>query len=265
MRTGYEDLEAGLHELADSEPVASAPVDQLMDRGKRARQRRGSAAVLGVVAAVAVGALGVATINDGMSNQRAAGAQEQPVSTDLVAAAQATARTTFSIAVTDQSGSHKWNLNGAYDPVARKGFLRTVDHRGVGVEQRIIGDDTYLVELNNGDPRQSHKLTGRKGFSFGAVLGADGVPLSVEPGELLATLQTLDTVEDLGDGRYSFRLTENAQPDPTSGAGTGKISGTVEIGADTGKIAKVVYKTSDGHMLTLEFANYGAPVEVQRP
>ena len=76
--------------------------------------------------------------------------------------------------------------------------------------------------------------------------------LTVDPAELLRTLQELGTVNDLGGGRYSF-----------SQHGEKPVSGTVEV--RSGKVAKVTYDLGKEQTLTLEFSDYGTPVKVERP
>jgi hypothetical protein len=240
------DLNTGLRELAERDPVPPAPVEQLMSRGKRARRARAglSAAALGVVAAIAVGVVGAGGGTPDTSTQVA-----QP---RLVAAATATAQTTFRLVVTDGGPVSTWRREGVYDPVAGKGYLRWTDQGGNTVEQRVIGDELYLIGMIDGKPNQARKLTGGKGFVLGRT-APDNLPLSVDPAELLAALRSLGTVEDLGGGRYSFTDTKNG------------MSGVVEVGADSGKVTKVTYKLPKDRVLTLEFSDFGTPVAVEHP
>ncbi|GAA1390856.1 hypothetical protein GCM10009661_82670 [Catellatospora chokoriensis] len=104
---------------------------------------------------------------------------------------------------------------------------------------------------------------------------------SAEPVQRLAELAELGTVTDLGVSgtggaavqRYAFEFTVEEKsaglPDRIP------VTGTVEVGVDSGKIARVVYRVkyhgtgksalSMERTVTWEYANYGGPVRVEVP
>lgn len=242
-----DDLDRVFRELADRQPIPPAPAEQLLNRGKRRKRHMGmSVATLGVVAAVAVGLAGAGMIGGG------AGPSTQADARLLISAAQATEQTSFRLVVTARFDVLTWRQEGAYDPVGRKGYLRYTAKEGYTVEQRLIGDDYYYL-----DPveRKTPKHEPGEGFALGVATSAIDPALTVDPAELLKTLQELGTVTDLGGGRYSFTQ-------PVTGS-YGPISGTVEV--RSGKVAKVTYDLGHDQTLTLEFSDYGTPVKVERP
>lgn len=238
-----EDLDRLFREQANRLPVPPAPAEQLLNRGKRRKRRAGmSAAALGVVAAVTVGLAGAVMVGDGSGTQAGA-----PL---LISAAQATEQTSFRLVATTRYEELVWRQEGAYDPVSRQGYLRYTAKEGYTIEQRLIGDDYY--HLDSAKPDETPGQERGRGFALG-VAGSDvDAALTVDPAELLRTLQELGTVSDLGGGRYSF-----SQP------GEKPVSGTVEV--RSGKVAKVTYDLSKEQTLTLEFSDYGTPVKVERP
>lgn len=244
-----DDLDAVLRELAEDEPFSAAPVEEVLARGKRRRRAAVSTAALGVAAAVAIGLVGATVIGGPDSSTQPA----EP----LTVAAQATGQTTFRLVVTAQAGAHHWRQEGAYDAVARKGYLKHVDARGNTIEQRFIGDEVYIIGSVDG-PGARPLITkeyrqDKESGGFEVPSDIAEVVRAVDPDALLATLRDLGTITDLGGGRYSFRH---------PGYGSGSVSGTVEVRSD--KVTKVNYEM--GHAsLTLEFSDFGMPVEVERP
>lgn len=256
------EISGALRELAGE--GTPAPVDQLLRRGQQARRRRSvgvSAAALGVVAALGVGAVGVGA----WSSPDDRTAVVQAADLRLAAAAEATAQSTFGLRVTIQSQARSWVREGGYDPVKRAGFLRWTDNFGNPLEQRVIGDDTYLMATVDGKRNQWRKMTGGSGFPM-VNLGEDGAPsLSVDPSEVLSALRDNGTVRDLGRSggvqRYSFTFSGKTTNNRT-------VSGTVEVGVDSGKVSKVSYQIAGAiapTSLVLEFFDHGTPVTVERP
>lgn len=249
MNTTEEDLDTALRELADSEPVTPAPVEELLDRGRRRKRQVGmSAAALGAVAAVAAGLVGVGMFGG------APGPSTPAAAPLVISAAEATGQTSFRLVATVRTKTHTFRQEGAYDPVTRKGYLRYTDESGNTHEQRIIGDDRYIVPPTG--PRNKPEPA-RRGFTFGMATGVEP-ELTVDVAELLTTLRGLGTVTDLGDGRYSFNSNGN-------GDTSGPVSGVVDVDTASGHVAEVVYQLSGDRVLTLEFSDYGKPVEVERP
>jgi hypothetical protein len=241
-----DDLDRVFHELANRLPVPPAPAEQLLNRGKRRKRQVGmSAAALGVVAVVTVGLAGAGLVGGG------SGQSTQAAAPLLIAAAQATEQTSFKLVVTTQYEGHVWRQEGAYDPIGRQGYLRYTAKEGYTIEQRLIGDDYYHLDSAKPEETPGGQERGR-GFALGMAGSNVDPALTVDPAELLRTLQELGTVNDLGGGRYSF-----------SQQGEKPVSGTVEV--SSGKVAKVTYDLSKEHTLTLEFSDYGTPVKVERP
>lgn len=240
-----DDLDRMFREQANRMPVPPAPAERLLNRGKRRkRQVTMSVAALGVVAAVTVGLAGAGLVGGGP------GQSTQTAAPLLIAAAQATEQTSFRLVATTRYEELVWRQEGAYDPVSRQGYLLYTAKEGYTIEQRLIGDDYY--HLDSAKPEETPGQERGRGFALG-VAGSDvDAALTVDPAELLRTLQELGTVNDLGGGRYSF-----------SQQGEKPFSGTVEV--RSGKVAKVTYNLSKEQTLTLEFSDYGTPVKVERP
>lgn len=239
-----EDLDRALRELADSEPVASPPVEELLHRGRRRRRAAASAATFGVVAALAVGAVAVGMVSG------------PGQSTTAATTAQATAQGTFRLVLTLDMDGHRWRQEGAFDPVNKKGHLRWTDQAGNAVEQRFIGDEIYHIGPQDGPGARPliHQVDERLPDDP-SLPPADfpGLLQYANPDALLAGLRAAGTVTDLGSDRYSFRNSRNP---------TGVVTGTVEMSG--GKVTKVTYEMSHFSM-TLTFSDFGLPVEVERP
>lgn len=239
-----DELDRALRELADSEPVTSPPVEELLHRGRRRRRAGVGAATFGVVAALAIG-----TVTAGMIS--GPGMSTTPATTT-----QATTQGTFRLVLTLEIDGHGWRQEGAFDPVNRKGYLRWTDEAGNDVEQRFIGDEIYHLGPQDGpgarplihevDPKLRDN-PGLPPLDFPALLRC------ADADALLAGLRDTGTVTDLGDNRYSFR---------NPGTPAGGVTGTVELSA--GKTTLVTYEMSHLSM-TLTFSDFGLPVAVERP
>lgn len=251
MNTTEDDLDTALRELADSQPVTPAPVEQLMDRGMRRKRQAGmSAAALGVVAVVTVGLVGASMVGGGPG-------PNTPAAPLVISAAQATGQTSFQLVATVETKGNTFRQEGAYDPVARKGYLRYTDDYGVTHEQRLIGDERYVISPKS--PLNKPTPTRKESPGFALGMATDVHPeLTVDPAELLATLRGLGTVTDLGGGRYAFSSPGNAYK-------SGPFTGTVEVDAGSGYVTEAVYQLTKDRALTLEFSNYGTTVKVERP
>ncbi|MEV1318273.1 hypothetical protein AB0J14_19580 [Micromonospora arborensis] len=234
-----------------------------------------AAAAVGVVAVGAVFAAGGDVLGPGEDGAGSAVVAEQPPNLQLVAAAQATGQTSFKLTVSPSNQSARAVQEGAYDPVAKRGFLAWTDQHGNRIEQRVIGDDLYLISPVDGRPGQARKMTGSgRGFRIAGVpaggtlddgervlTGVDGA-LSVDPDKVLEILAEAGTVEKAGSSggvaTYTFRYVPESLPEQT-------VVGTVEV--RSGKVSKLTYALA-GHPLTetvMVFSDYGTPVNVERP
>ncbi|GIG03030.1 hypothetical protein Cci01nite_81230 [Catellatospora citrea] len=272
-----------LRTLAEREPATAAPTERLLHRGRQAR--RGRAALLGTAALSAVAVTAAAVAGFGSFGGAPPGGDPVPVAgpkVRLAAAAQATARTSFTFTVTTQTktvvsgrpSSGRRHYEGAYDPAVPAGYLREPDDPRF--ESRTVGDGCYLRKLTRWAKKACYPSSGAYVY-----IGDVDLTSSAEPVQRLAELAELGTVTDLGVSgtggaavrRYAFEFTVEEKggdlPDRIP------VTGTVEVGVDSGKIARVVHRVKyDGtgtsalsmdRTVTWEYANYGDPVRVAVP
>jgi hypothetical protein len=233
---------------------------------------------LGVVAVVAA----VATGFGSPGGSPTPGRPQQAVAPELrlAAAAQATARTSYTFTVTTQvrtvggrPGSIRSHYEGVYDQAVPAGLLREPGEPRF--ESRRIGDDCYFRKLDRWTKQRCYPATGAY------VYLGDDLASSAEPAQRLAELAELGTVTDLGVSgtggaavqRYAFEFT--VEQDGGGGPDRIPVTGTVEVGVASGKVAKVVYQVTyerkgspDSFIyrtVTWQYANYGAPVRVEAP
>ncbi|MEV4416030.1 hypothetical protein [Catellatospora sp. NPDC049609] len=277
-----EEFSMALRTLAEREPATAAPTERLLHRGRRTR--RGRTALLGTAALGTVAAVAAAVAGFGGFGGAPPGGDQVPVAAPdirLAAAAQATAQTSFTFTVTTQTrtvpalpGPERRHYEGAYDPAVPAGYLREPgDPR---FEVRTVGDDCYRRKLTMWAKKPCYPMTG-----VYAYLGNVDLASSAEPAQRLAELAELGTVTDLGVSgtggaavrRYAFEFTVEEE----SGGMPDRIpvTGTVEVGVDSGKVAKVVHRVkylrtgrstfSLDSTVTWVYADYGDPVRVEVP
>ncbi|WP_203857131.1 hypothetical protein [Plantactinospora mayteni] len=250
------------------------------------------------VAVVAVGATLAGLVGDAGLGEGGGGTTvaEQPPTLQLAAAARATGENSFAFKVWN-----RWNreirrdqplFEGAYDPVGERGFVVTTDRRGNGFEQRIIGDHRYQIRIVDGKAVEVQKLMGRSLLGLEAALPGD---VTTDPTDMLNALAEAGTVEKTGSAggveTYAFQYDElpytpapptgtpapartPAPTNPRTGAPARlTYTGTVEV--RSGKVSSVTYRPvdsaprsqGDGLLIetTIEFSNYGMPVDVEVP
>jgi hypothetical protein len=230
-------------------------------------------ALAGAVAAVAVASVGVGLVSRPAAVDHAVGSAGDTANLRLVAAAEATAQTSYRLKVSTSRPQRMWPTEvGAYDPVGPKGYLRSTSAAGIVSEFRIIGDDGYFgSNPKNGTPK-FHHVSGVKGFPMlrGTGSGTDGGQ-TVDPTELLRVLKAPGSLKDLGrSGSGSGEVnTYLVSTEHTTRAGRMTQSTTVVVGVDSGKVSKVTFNTDVAGQhrftMTLEFSDYGTKVDVERP
>jgi hypothetical protein len=273
MSVNTEELSAALGRLAERDPVSSAPVDLVVGKARRARRTHTTIAIGAVTAVVLVAVGGISwTVNkDGTSGVVAADSPDMR----LAAAALATAQTSYRFSLSFTIDGRDTSLaEGAYDPAGPTGYLRDTGSDQSAIEQRVIEGDWYTGTGIEGQPLSWRKMpAGFTGFAL-----QSGTDLTVDPSELLQTYANLGTVTHTGRSgsgaaavdTYSFSY---AAPDQYNGP----MSGTVEVGVNSGMIKKIIWRSQvvprpeDGNMpawwytKTVEFADYGIEVHVERP
>ncbi|MES9536744.1 hypothetical protein [Actinomadura sp. NPDC000600] len=270
-----------LRSATDGHPIPEAPIETVMHRGRRARRRRrtaagalGTGAVALVVAAATVGGNLVPGDDAGRTITTEPGGD-----VTLAAATEATAGTTFHVKLT-------WTLSsrgrretvetyrGAFDAPNRRGYLRGPG--SVPMEQRFIGDDTY-VQRGRTWRKLDHGLNGLTRGTTGPQ------ELTADVGRTLRMLATFGKVVSqgrTGSGAaevQTYAFAHVARPSEGSPAGR-RVTGTVTVGLATRKIQKIVQTTvitsphpeiadRDPVRFTsvTEFSDYGTPVHVTRP
>ncbi|MEU8081915.1 hypothetical protein AB0B31_41430 [Catellatospora citrea] len=278
-----EEFAMALRALAEREPATAAPTERLLHRGRQAR--RGRTALLGTAALSAVAVVAATVAGFGSVGGAPPDGGPVPVAgpkVRLAAAAQATAQTSFTFTVTTQTktvvsgrpGSGRRHYEGAYDPAVPAGYLR--EPGSPRFEARAVGDDCYLRKLARWTKKACYPSSGAYVY-----IGDVDLTSSAEPAQRLTELAGLGTVTDLGVSgtgsaavqRYAFEFT--VEQDSAGMPDQIPVTGMVEVGVDSGKIARVVYRvkydgTGDSALsmdrtVTWEYANYGDPVRVEVP
>ncbi|MDW5323017.1 hypothetical protein [Plantactinospora sp. KLBMP9567] len=237
------------------------------------------------VAVVAVGATLAGLVGEAGPGEGGGGTTvaEQLPKLQLAAAARATGRTSFAFKVWDQENDRVRPLyEGAYDPVGKRGFVAMVNQHGNRFERRVVGDHTYTIRIVDGKTVDVRKETDSAPIGFGPL--PDGV--TTDPAEILNALAEAGTVDKTGSTggveTYTFqyelpRVTPApTQVRPRTGSRSNlTVSGTVEV--RSGKVSSVTYRptvsgTSEAVRMrngkipsTIEFSNYGMPVDVEVP
>jgi hypothetical protein len=263
-----------LHELVDRESASPPPTRLLLERGRRARRRR-TATLAGVTVAATV-AVAAATGFVALQPARPAGTPSLATSTQaegspqlrLAAAVAASGSTSSAFTITMTAGKVTRTAKGEFDPATTTGVLRYGD----GGEQRLVDGQRFI---GDGTGRWKHQNDGRHDALSFSGLGNEPFNLSSDPAQLLQNLSKVGTVTEASPGVYRFTI-QHPGAEATPGAPTGG-PGPVTTGEATvvdGKVKKVVYSTpfhEDGPELrsvaavTVEFADYGKAVTVQKP
>jgi hypothetical protein len=279
-----EKLSVALHNLAEPDETGPAPINGLLQRGRRARLIRFARTAGITMAAVAVAA-GLAAV----ARPRESG----PV--PLALAAQTTQRATFQF---EQTFSLKGPTGeaiipagtpyrGAYDPVHDRGYRIQVmpGEPHLTTEERQIGDDCY----SRHSPRDPWYLSSMSGERWsgcwrltdsaeGSVLG-----ISASPGDLLVELENAGQVSYAGRTdkgrhgvdtyRFTYRYAVDAGPDDHRVL---EKHGTVDIEVATRRVIRLAYGSTDvtgdrdGRYLLafsqeLTLFGFGEPVVVKKP
>ena len=292
MNTEFPQLDRGLRDIAADVPVTAPPTDTLVHRGRRVRRRRrvtagivGSACTLLVLAGVAVAATAPDPSDPG---RRGPDTAATPPRFDPVAAITATEQTSYTytmnyraVAVdgaarTDADeellanyGGAGTDSVGAFDPAATTGFHRTQSQGPY--ERRLING-----ELFDGKGGSFFKVPGTY---TGLRIGIPGLgDFSASAGGLLGALRDRGAkVTETGRGRYRFEVV--VPPAPAEGKMPGSTvavsaSGTVTLTDDGRHVRELQFSATHPEpqmvrgvriVVTLTFADYGAPVKVERP
>jgi hypothetical protein len=260
-----------LHALADNDDPGAPPTDLLLRRGRRSRAARTTTLATAGVAAVALGAVAAATLpSTGPAAQRSAASPPPPTPAPLTLAAQHTAAASFrfDMRVTTVGTSSTAGLTGAYDPVNRRGYLKTVGKARVKLaEQRRIGDRCYVL------PAPGSRWVSTQcgpGDSLGTSAG-----LTTDPAGVLAQLKANGSatyVGRTGSGATAVDTWQFTYTVPTGKASVGFTeTGTATVDVATNQVATVAFRfTPDRPKSTVEeityrYSGYGERVEVTAP
>ncbi|MER5332674.1 hypothetical protein [Micromonospora sp. NPDC002717] len=282
-----------LHDLVDHQPPTEAPTDRLVGRGRRARRGRAVAltsGALAVVGMVAVAAVGLSSPGGagGTSDQPGSGTVAATPELRLVAAAQATARTSFRFRLSTTSEvvekGRKWtdtdSYEGVFDPNGPTGEVRQRRENAQmePAEERIVDGILYMKKgdrWSNFGKESTFRAPNAYYIPF-----ADPAS-TVTPASQLEALKDVGTVTALGTSgsgasaveRYSF--TYVAKPKDADRPKQVPGEGIIEIGVQSQKISKITLRTTsdygigpdflDQGTLTWEYSDYGLDVDVQAP
>jgi hypothetical protein len=305
MSINEEVFSRALRELADHDPLGTAPAARVISRGRRARRGRTALALTAaavVVGAAATSALGVGVGGGvgptGMGENRdgtrpAATATADTPELRLVAAARATAQTSFRFQVhtSDDSleGSKRMKLersyDGAFDPHGPKGYVNAHEP---GQDQRLIGQDRYVSRHGLGIPPSAWRKVpnddARGLFVDGGPSGLTGLSSTIDPAAQIDALKQRGTITPVGKSgsgpaaveRYAFTYTW--EPHSTDLPTRVPVSGTIEVNAAAGMISKISYGlladltshfvdmvVKDTMVVTWTYSDYGLAVDVPVP
>lgn len=297
-------ITSALHDLADKGVVGSAPLDQLLKRGRSARVRRagtagGALAGLAVAVAVTVGI---------------AGSWNPPEHTvSLAAAANSTAATSFDIKITvppwgDVSAENApfWRANlvieGAYDPVHQNGFLTQVSGANSwtpAYTQIIVGGTCYtqvplpLAQGGGAQWQQGDADPCFDGWIIDTPAGSAANPATLL--KQLAAAGSAHLVSRTGNGANEVDVWSYSYTAP-SGLAVVTLAGTATVDAATQHVTKMTQQivntvftrlptppagavrlsaasptpsatstSTSGFVITYEFSHFGVPVTVTAP
>jgi hypothetical protein len=292
VNTELPELDRGLHDIAADVPVTAPPTAMLLHRGRRMRRRRvmtagvvGSACALLVLAGVAVAVTRPDPHGTGRRGPDIAATQPR---FDPVAAVTATEQTSYTYKMNYRAvpvdgaartaadeellanyGGAGTDSVGAFDPATTTGFHRT---RFQDTQERRLIDG----ELFDGKGGSWVKAPGTyKGLRVGVPGMGD---FSASAGGLLAALRDQGAkVTETERGRYRFEVV--LPPAPAEGKMPGStaevsVSGTVTLTDDGRHVRELQFSATHPEprmvhgvriVVTLAFADYGAPVTVERP
>jgi hypothetical protein len=252
-----ERLSVALHAVADHGDTATAPVAELVRRGRR-RQRNWivvrSAAVVGVVAAV--GGTTMLAVSGG-GDQPGQSGQVTAARVDLVSAAEATSDASFRFTFTGKSPDGvAIDCHGGLDRGADVGWEKDGSH-----ETRFI-EGTQYVKLGNkpwraepGTLNQSFDCTGP--ITNGAIDPAAVLRSLKGKGQVGYAGRTGSGQDAVDVYKYTFSLK----------GGQLTYNGVMEAGVASGYIRKVTTDVSgvvDG-TYTITYSGFGEPVKVTAP
>ncbi|GIG01148.1 hypothetical protein Cci01nite_62410 [Catellatospora citrea] len=269
-------LTEGLHELAAAESLSAAPTRQLLDRGRRARQRRAASLAGTSFAVVALGAVAAVVIAGTPStapggpvgpDAAATSATVTDPRLELVAAIANSQRVSFRLktTTTDQKGDGKMTVPAytmvtetAFDPAIATGYVRSLD----GFEYRLVNGVLYMTDGGQWlrDPGTYTSLNMDEDRLRGAFVE------SADSQQLFSALSSGGKVDKTGADTYHFAVTSSKHE------GTVTFTGDIVVGADK-RIAKVAYdwRLDYGQggfkqsKVVLEYSGYGEPVAVEAP
>lgn len=293
MTIDEERFTMALRDLAGQDPLTAAPTEQVLGRAHRARRTRAvtvATASLGVVALAAVAVVGLGGNAGGTGGTPGSGstggvtAAADTPATRLVAAVQASAKTSFRFTMTTDEKSVEFGqpkpvrerrFAGAYDPRVPKGYVRYGQ-----VEQGILGNEIYKKGADGSGIRLP--ATGR-GLDIGqSDIGLLNPLATVDFVKQFAALKDAGKVTLLGTSgsgasaveRYSFQYVWNTgggdHPD------TVPVSGIIEVGVQSRLVTTMSYDYSEDYpngpakakfdyKVRWEYSDYGTEVNVQLP
>ena len=297
--TLYDDevIIGALHDLADRGVVGTAPVDQLLRRGRTARVRR-AGTVGGALAGLAV-AVAVTVVMAGSWNP-----PEHTV--PLAAAANSTAATSFHIKITappyGDIGAAKAPvrhanlvIEGAYDPVRQNGYINEVsgpDSWTPAYPQIIVGGTCYtqvprpLVQGGGSQWQQGDADPCFDGWIIATPAGSAANPATLL--KQLAAAGSAHLVSRTGSGAGEVDVWSYSYTAP-SGLAVLTLAGTATVQAATEHVTRLTLRivntvftrmptppvgahlassapgTTSEPVITYEFSDFGVPVAVTAP
>ena len=277
MTIDENEFAVALRDLADQDPVTAPPTAQLLGRARRARRGRTTALTAAALAVVTMAGGGLAVGLDRRGPATTASATAAAASPEadspafqLVAAVQASAKTSFRFTMT--AGEKKIagppQITGAYDPRVPKGY--SIGANKV-VEERLIGKDFYLRKGKGWT-----KFRATPGLVLAGDLTNTGPlnPLAtVDFVKQIDTLKKAGTVKKTGPTSYSFSY--SWKPGDIDKPAVIPISGTVQIDAKSGLVTSMAYTFTLAYKevevgttsvaVRWTYTGYGKPVDVQVP
>ncbi|GAB3990586.1 hypothetical protein GCM10029978_118860 [Actinoallomurus acanthiterrae] len=277
MTMEREELSTALRSLAGQDGDSAAPVAELIERGRREERKRRARIVTAAsgVAAVTAITVGMGLLSNGSSpGDGSHGTASSQPTLQLAAAAESTSRTSYQVAITYTVSQAKRkdrpeHYQGAFDPVAHRGYLRMKIAPARSMEFRFIGDEAYV--------QRGAKWT--RLDAAGAIVGPRGaLPLTEiltsGPKSLLKALDAAGSVTRAGNGRYMFAYVgkKSAGGEP----GGNKVTGTVVVAGQkvkqittqttlVGPDPKIADRDPVTRTMVIDFSGYGSPVNVRHP
>jgi hypothetical protein len=272
-------LSSAMHGLAERDDVPSAPIEQLLRRAHRARQRRSASAV---ATPLMVGTL-AASAGVLISNNLGQPTDLAPVPVAL--AAESTAETSFHFRVsmigTTTAGSPSVvTQDGGYDPVNEVGYIESRTAEGT-YEERHIRHRCYLRDRVS-EQWERHPEPCKEFDAFNLAAG-QALGKGSDPKAMLEQLKSLGSVRYLGRNgtgasaldTYSFSYDGPMHAGvPNLGRPAVRFTGTVKIAVHDQLITEVRYTRTAaadhkavGAMTTvvIRLDSFGTPVTVPVP